>query len=325
MDVPEAWVYSEGQWMLYLGPEQRSYTAEQQLELFGMSIGQLIAVVQSDFGLDDGVDLALEFPSLALVMDQRDRECEQVSLLELFSCHVAAVALGRLPLDYAASPYFSAGSCPSPASFSLVVHTRPKVQSTLQRIMQVAAEHAQAADMPAPALQPEPAALADDADDKDEGPDGQGRDGETDAQDHQDKEEENDDDDDEYVASDVEASVGSTAALLEDANADDDEDDDDYVVDGTGEEEGDHVLGDDVVDEDEGDDDDDDVVEVVAGGSAEQGRAKRTKSQQQLDDGPADETAASDAGDDDVDAPAAKRARSDDGNSEVEQAAPAAA
>ncbi|KAJ2864148.1 hypothetical protein FB639_005228, partial [Coemansia asiatica] len=68
--VPETWVYCDGHWMVYLGPSQASYSKEMQRTLMDMPVDQLIHWMHSEIMLRDDDDLALEFPSLALVIDQ---------------------------------------------------------------------------------------------------------------------------------------------------------------------------------------------------------------------------------------------------------------
>ncbi|KAJ2477594.1 hypothetical protein IWW56_004247 [Coemansia sp. RSA 2131] len=67
--VAETWVRSDGQWMVFLGRGQSAYSLEDQKCLFGMSIADLIDVLQTDCGLADQ-DLSLEFPSLGVVLDK---------------------------------------------------------------------------------------------------------------------------------------------------------------------------------------------------------------------------------------------------------------
>ncbi|KAJ1722069.1 hypothetical protein LPJ53_003476 [Coemansia erecta] len=69
--VPDVWVYSEGEWLTYLGPGQSSYDPEMQLTLFMMPIDQLIEFLQSEIMLGVDTVVSLEFPSLELVIDQR--------------------------------------------------------------------------------------------------------------------------------------------------------------------------------------------------------------------------------------------------------------
>ncbi|KAJ2716931.1 hypothetical protein H4R19_000330 [Coemansia spiralis] len=323
--MPETWVYTDGEWMLYLGPEQHSYTTDYQETLFQMPLSDLISVLQSDFALDEGVDLALEFPSLALTIDQRDEQCGQVSLFGLYSGHVAVVELGRLPLAYASSQYFSPAAssfCPSPASFSFILHTRPNVQAALQRVMDAATEHAQAAavvDAPEAITEAitevadvEPAngdvAVDDeeqlvDVDHMDESVEGPGDDA---------------DGDEDGDAEEHESVGSSTAALLDnvDEEEEDDDEDDDFVAEDNPEEEGDHILSDDAVEEDEveivDDYEEDDGEQTSVGSGGASPRNKRTKNQQVA--------AGPDAADEDEadEPPASKRARSDD-DGEAEQ------
>ncbi|KAJ2397943.1 hypothetical protein GGI23_003364, partial [Coemansia sp. RSA 2559] len=68
--LPEAWVYSEGEWMIYLGPDQSSFDYDYQMELYTMPLVQLIDALHTDILLRDDMELALEFPSLGLVIDR---------------------------------------------------------------------------------------------------------------------------------------------------------------------------------------------------------------------------------------------------------------
>ncbi|KAJ2078465.1 hypothetical protein GGI16_007931, partial [Coemansia sp. S142-1] len=68
--VPETWVFSDGEWMIYLGPNQHSYGADYQSTLFAMPLDQLISALHADVSLGEDIELALEFPSLALTIDQ---------------------------------------------------------------------------------------------------------------------------------------------------------------------------------------------------------------------------------------------------------------
>ncbi|KAJ2811773.1 hypothetical protein H4S07_001845 [Coemansia furcata] len=117
-DVPETWVFSDGEWMIYLGPSQHSFGADYQSILFAMPLDQLISALHADIALREDMELALEFPSLALTIDQRDSECADISLAQIYNCHAAVVRLGRLSEDLVNSP-------------------------SLKRIMQIVAEDAQ--------------------------------------------------------------------------------------------------------------------------------------------------------------------------------------
>ncbi|KAJ1941643.1 hypothetical protein EC988_006705, partial [Linderina pennispora] len=143
--VPVTWVFCEGDWMVYLGPEQTSYDAEYQHVLFHMSIAQLINNLHTDTLLKDEAEIALEFPSLGLRIDMRDQESFEITLAQLYKCHVAAVEESQLPSGLASSPYFTSASasnyCPSPESFAFVIHTRNSVQSTLEHIMHTLSQH----------------------------------------------------------------------------------------------------------------------------------------------------------------------------------------
>ncbi|ORX65655.1 hypothetical protein DL89DRAFT_270720 [Linderina pennispora] len=136
--VPVTWVFCEGDWMVYLGPEQTSYDAEYQHVLFHMSIAQLINNLHTDTLLKDEVEIALEFPSLGLKIDMRDQESFEITLAQLYK-------ESQLPSGLASSPYFTSASasnyCPSPESFAFVIHTRNSVQSTLEHIMHTLSQH----------------------------------------------------------------------------------------------------------------------------------------------------------------------------------------
>ncbi|KAJ1730565.1 hypothetical protein LPJ72_004412 [Coemansia sp. Benny D160-2] len=157
--VPEVWVHSETEWMIYLGPDQLSFDYDYQMELYTMPLVQLIDALHTDILLREDTELALEFPSLGLVIDRRDDACIDLSLQQLYNCHVAAVAMGTISIDLVNSPYFihpphttiaaataesgsgSASFTPSHESFAFIIHTRPSVSSTLARIMQVVEEY----------------------------------------------------------------------------------------------------------------------------------------------------------------------------------------
>ncbi|KAJ2807463.1 hypothetical protein H4R20_001280 [Coemansia guatemalensis] len=281
--VPETWVYSEGEWVVYLGPEQRSYTAEFQTGLFALSLSELMDVLHGDFVVDTSMELALEFPSLGVVIDQRDDESRQLSLKQLYMCHVAAVAMGRLPLDYASSPYYSSSSlqgaffCPSPEAFSFVIRTRPKLSYTILRIMQTASDHAEQQQQ-----QPQNVSGASETDHP-----------QTEEQhvvvDEEDGEEPEavgnghvaaDDDDDQASAEGVangeepdeadEEEEADTAQLVEDDEEDEDEDEDFEPED---EEKEDHVLDPDAVDEEE-------EEEEPANGELEEGTSASHKEEE---------------------------------------------
>ncbi|KAJ2872514.1 hypothetical protein GGH93_003959 [Coemansia aciculifera] len=248
--VPETWVFSDGEWMIYLGPNQHSYGADYQSTLFAMPLDQLISALHADISLGEDMELALEFPSLALTIDQRDGECADISLAQIYNCHSAAVRLGRLSEDLVNSPYFSQSTsfAPSPASFAFIIHTRLSVHSSLKRIMQIVAEDALASSHPVPVPQEESEVVANGA-------------VAVPAPSTADKEPV----DDITLAIDLEDAAEepttTTADLLADAGEDEEEDDEDYVVEG--EEEGDFVLEDDEDEEEEADEEgDDDIAEV---------------------------------------------------------------
>ncbi|KAJ2260918.1 hypothetical protein GGI01_002656 [Coemansia sp. RSA 376] len=257
--VPETWVFSDGEWMIYLGPNQHSYGADYQSTLFAMPLDQLISALHADVSLGEDIELALEFPSLALTIDQRDGECADISLSQIYNCHIAAARLGRFSEDLVNSPYFSLSTypttltfAPSPASFAFIIHTRPSVHSSLKRIMQIVAEDALASSHPVPVPQEaeEPEVVANGA-------------VAVPAPSTTDKEPV----DDITLAINLddaaeEAPAATTADLLADAGEEEEDDDEDYVAEG--EEEGDFVLEDDENEEEEEevDEDDDDVAEV---------------------------------------------------------------
>ncbi|KAJ1945472.1 hypothetical protein FBU59_002296, partial [Linderina macrospora] len=143
--VPKTWVYNERDWMVFLGPEQTSYDAEYQHVLFNMSIAQLIHNLHVDTLLKESVEIALEFPSLSLKIDMRDEESFEITLAQLYKCHVAAVEQRQLPSDLANSPYFIPSPdnhyCPLPESFAFIIHTRNSVRSTLEHVMQTLSQH----------------------------------------------------------------------------------------------------------------------------------------------------------------------------------------
>ncbi|KAJ2695201.1 hypothetical protein GGH99_000278 [Coemansia sp. RSA 1285] len=68
--VPEVWVHSETEWMIYLGPDQLSFDYDYQMELYTMPLIQLIDALHTDILLREDTELALEFPSLGLVIDR---------------------------------------------------------------------------------------------------------------------------------------------------------------------------------------------------------------------------------------------------------------
>ncbi|KAJ2079988.1 hypothetical protein H4R24_003391 [Coemansia sp. RSA 988] len=99
--VPETWVYSEGEWVVYLGPEQRSYTTEFQTGLFSLSLSELMDVLHRDFVLGDNMELALEFPSLGVIIDQlimqtasdhSEKQQQQQNVSEIDNAKTAPVA-----------------------------------------------------------------------------------------------------------------------------------------------------------------------------------------------------------------------------------------
>ncbi|KAJ2068802.1 hypothetical protein GGH13_004775, partial [Coemansia sp. S155-1] len=189
----------------------------------------------------------------------RDGECADISLSQIYNCHIAAARLGRFSEDLVNSPYFSLSTypttltfAPSPASFAFIIHTRPSVHSSLKRIMQIVAEDALASSHPVPVPQEEEEseAVANGA-------------VAVPAPSTTDKEPV----DDITLAINLddaaeEAPAATTADLLADAGEEEEDDDEDYVAEG--EEEGDFVLEDDENEEEEEevDDDDDDVAEV---------------------------------------------------------------
>ncbi|KAJ2657012.1 hypothetical protein IWW48_004726 [Coemansia sp. RSA 1200] len=284
--VPEVWVHSENEWMIYLGPDQLSFDYDYQMELYTMPLIQLIDALHTDILLREDTELALEFPSLGLVIDRRDDACIDLSLQQLYNCHVAAVAMGTISIDLVNSPYFihpphttiaatesgsaSASFTPSHESFAFIIHTRPSVSSTLARIMQVVEEYNnnnnstsndndRELESTVPGLsQPgEPGAVAENKDKADE------------------------DEEQVEVTDDIQSPNGNhyerkstTAELLADNDdAYEEDEDEDFVADE--EEEGDHVLDDDAVgeeddfeeddDEEEEDEDDDAALDIENG------------------------------------------------------------
>ncbi|KAJ1667558.1 hypothetical protein EV178_001287 [Coemansia sp. RSA 1646] len=224
--VPEAWVYSEGEWMIYLGPDQSSFDFDYQMELYTMPLVQLIDALHTDILLREDTELALEFPSLGLVIDRRDDACIDLSLQQLYNYHVAAVAMGTISVDLVYSPYFAhtpteSKFTPSHESFAFIIHTRPSVQTTLARIMQVVEEYN---NKELESTVPDsPHAEVPDEEQVEE----------------EDQQQQNGHHDEQQT---------DTAKLLAENDYEEDEDED-FVADE--EEEGDHVLDDDAVDEEE--------------------------------------------------------------------------
>ncbi|KAJ1853500.1 hypothetical protein GGH12_002015 [Coemansia sp. RSA 1822] len=218
--VAETWVRSDGQWMVFLGRGQSAYSLEDQKCLFGMSIADLIDVLQTDCGLADQ-DLSLEFPSLGVVLDKRDAESHEHTLEGLYSCHRAAVQVGGLPVDYVNTFLQLQPHYPGPLleTFIFVLHSRPQLQQALSRIMEIKQQAEDAA-----GAHPE-----------------QEQNGVVGAADTVDAEQDE-------AAEDAEAEddvESTTAALLDDAEDEDDDDDEDFVAED--EDESDHVLDADAV------------------------------------------------------------------------------
>ncbi|KAJ2443862.1 hypothetical protein GGF42_006497 [Coemansia sp. RSA 2424] len=340
--VPETWVFNDGEWMIYLGPNQHSYGADYQATLFAMPLDQLISALHSDISLREDTELALEFPSLALTIDQRDGESADTSLAQIYNCHAAAVRLGRLSEDLVNSPYFahstltaSSSFTPLPDSFAFIIHARPSVHSSFKRIMQIVAEDAQVNSQPAP-----PTSQLDESEEV-------AATGTVDAPQAEataaiatattttttttdapaDKEPVNGTAAVVDMEEATEEPSASTADLLADAGDEneDEEDDEDYVAEG--EEEGDFVLEEDDVDEEEEeeeeeegdeyeDEDDDEVVDAVEHGEDDiDGIETRVES---LSTSPTHKRAQDTVADlddevvPDCDEPAAKKPRSDD-------------
>ncbi|KAJ2853816.1 hypothetical protein J3B02_002964 [Coemansia erecta] len=118
-----------------------------QRTLMDMPVDQLIHWMHSEIMLRDDDDLALEFPSLALVIDQRDKECSQINLKQIYNGHVAAVNLGKISVDLVNSPYFSqtaltrqSSFIPTPETFAFIIHKRKKVHQSILQIMQMIEE-----------------------------------------------------------------------------------------------------------------------------------------------------------------------------------------
>ncbi|KAJ1791783.1 hypothetical protein LPJ67_001749 [Coemansia sp. RSA 1938] len=223
--VAETWVQSDGQWMVFLGRGQSAYSEEDQKCLFGMSVADLIDVLQTDCGLAEQ-DLALEFPSLGVVLDKRDPESHEHTLEGLYMCHRAAVQVGGFPVDYVNTflqlqPHHAG---PLLDTFIFVLHTRPRLQQALSRIMEIKQQ------------------AEDAAEGRVEHPEHE-QNGTVDAEPQADEAEEEDaEGEDEAGGDDVES---TTAALLDDAEDEDDDDDEDFVAED--EEESDHVLDADAV------------------------------------------------------------------------------
>ncbi|PIA12855.1 hypothetical protein COEREDRAFT_83867, partial [Coemansia reversa NRRL 1564] len=254
--VPETWVYSEGEWVVYLGPEQRSYTKEFQLGLFALHLYQLMNVLHGDFLLGDDMEVALEFPSLDLVIDQRDPESRQLDLKQLYNCHVAAVEMGKLSLDYANSPYYSSALqgtfCPLPESFSFVIRTRHKISHTLFRIMDTANEHAkqQTQDLSQDSDHPQNTSTVSNSDKQNEE-----QPVVVDVEDVEVVENGGDADDQDAANGQILEEVDTAELIHEVEDEEEDEDEDEDFVPGDEEKE-DHILDPDAVDEeDEGDND----------------------------------------------------------------------
>ncbi|KAJ2910947.1 hypothetical protein GGI21_000333 [Coemansia aciculifera] len=305
--VPETWVFNDGEWMIYLGPNQHSYPADYQDTLFAMPLDQLISALHSDISLREDTELALEFPSLALTIDQRDRECAETSLAQIYNCHAAAVRLGRLSEDLVNSPYFAHSTfafsaadepstpsiAPLPDSFAFIIHSRSSVHSSFKRLMQIVAEDAQVNSLPAPPSMPlpeeaavvteavdvcQPEAIVD-VDAYVNGDASADKDSVT-VVDLEDAAEE--------PGATATSAAATTADLLADAGEDDDEEDDDEDYVAEGEEEGDFVLEDDDGVDEEGEDDEEE--EEADGGDDDE--------EQEEDDGGSEVAAA--PGDDDI-------------------------
>ncbi|KAJ2395096.1 hypothetical protein GGI23_004432 [Coemansia sp. RSA 2559] len=238
--LPEAWVYSEGEWMIYLGPDQSSFDYDYQMELYTMPLVQLIDALHTDILLRDDMELALEFPSLGLVIDRRDDACIDLSLQQLYNCHIAAVAMGAISVGLVHSPYFThtpteSTFTPSHESFAFIIHTRPSVNTTLARIMQVVEEYNNSKELESTVPDsPHQTELPNEAEAE-----------EVDIEDEPEEEEE-----DQQQQNGRHHHDGTASLLAENGEDDYEEDeDDDFVADE--EEEGDHVLDDDAIDEDE--------------------------------------------------------------------------
>ncbi|KAJ2481761.1 hypothetical protein EV174_003389 [Coemansia sp. RSA 2320] len=339
-DVPETWVHCDGDWMIYLGPNQLSYEASYQHSLFAMPLDQLISALHSDISLREDMELALEFPSLALTIDQRDPECAEVSLAQIFNCHAAAVRLGRLSEDLVASPYFahsieptSLSASPLPDSFAFIIHTRFSVHSSLKRIMQIADD---AQNAPPPAVgstaHDEPQQVNGTAVESDSAVAAAVNGGNVSGSrvDHPSNDaaaadenlvEVSSHEDAVVESGTVELPAATTADLLADADEDED-DDEDYVAEG--EEEGDHVLEvQDDEEEEEGEDGDfvdeeeeDDIVDVEDGAETRVESLSASPKHKRAQDCIAEQR----GGDEvvpDCDAPAAKRPRSESEGEEL--------
>ncbi|KAJ2844482.1 hypothetical protein IWW36_005170 [Coemansia brasiliensis] len=310
---PETWVFSDGEWMVYLGPEQHAFGAEHQRYLFDISLADLINELQTDCALSEDVELALEFPSLALTIDKRDQESDQLSLSMLYSCHAAAILMGKLPVDFVNSSYFSQSAAkvqPSLSAFLFVIHTRPKLQSALQRIMSIKEQAEQENEV----VVEQPDSIEQPADveqgDEEEAADSNANEEEAQA---------NGDDANGPVEEDQEGDEQqtTTAALLADETEEDDEDEDeDFVADE--EDENDHVMDADALDEAEEVDNSDVEIEEVESGNQTRVDSenaspsnKRTKAQQISGNSAQSDDTEQEVIQVEEDEPAAKKSKSD--------------
>ncbi|KAJ2704506.1 hypothetical protein FB645_003228 [Coemansia sp. IMI 203386] len=314
--VPETWVYCDGHWMVYLGPGQMSYSEDMQKTLLDMPVDQLIHWLHSEIMLKDDDDLALEFPSLSLVIDQRDKECSQISLRQIYNGHVAAVDLGKISVDLVNSPYFSqtaltrqSSFIPSPETFAFIIHKRRNVHQSIQHIMQLIDEHETRHDAEDAVQQ----TVSDDVV-VNGGGSSKGKQTEVEAEPVDD-----DDDDNQDEEVDGEHEQGSTADLLNQVDDDDEDDDDDEEFVADQEDAQDHVLDADAADVEEEDvveleitevDGDQEKAEVNAAESPASSSASNKRGQEEMSDDDHDE--ADSAGDDHGSEPAAKKARNED-------------
>ncbi|KAI9476640.1 hypothetical protein BX667DRAFT_496987 [Coemansia mojavensis] len=330
---PETWVFSDEEWMVYLGPEQHAFDTEHQQCLFDISLADLITELQTDCALSEDVELALEFPSLALTIDKRDQESDQLSLSMLYSCHAAAVRMGKLPVDFVNSSYFSQGSAkvqPSLSTFLFVIHTRPKLQSALQRIMSIKEQ----AEKDSEAVVEQPQVEQTEQDGGEAGEAEHLEDQEADETEEPEDQELNGqqaNDDEAENPEDQEADEQQTTAALladeQDEDEDEDDDDDDFVAEE--EDENDHVMDADALADTEEVNSDVDIEDEVDSGNQTRVDSenvspsnKRTKAQQINGDSAQSDTELVQVEEEEEEEPAAKKPKSD--SSEQQQPSVAA-
>ncbi|KAJ2343298.1 hypothetical protein GGH91_003239 [Coemansia sp. RSA 2671] len=115
-DVPETWVFSDGEWMIYLGPNQHSYGADYQSTLFAMPLDQLISALHSDILLREDMELALEFPSLALTIDQWQFGFASLKRIMQIVAEDAQTSSHPVPVPQEEPKVVANGSVPVPAA-----------------------------------------------------------------------------------------------------------------------------------------------------------------------------------------------------------------